>query len=112
MEEPLPSPIQNGSIDNEELIDTEKIPVKDSEMVPEDFPIYGTCKEPPLLEPDVEVQGVQDILKALSEEERNSLPDENMPLRHFRAEKVRYFCLLLHNDRGQLRTSQNEKNSG
>lgn len=40
------------------------------------------------LDPEVEAKGVQAILDGLSEEEKKELVDENMPLRHLRAEKV------------------------
>ncbi|CAB9506381.1 SEC14 cytosolic factor [Seminavis robusta] len=39
------------------------------------------------LEPEVEAQGVKDILEGLTEEEKAALADDEMPLRHFRAEK-------------------------
>lgn len=41
-----------------------------------------------LLDPEVEIKGVRDILAALTDEEKSELADANMPLRHFRAEKV------------------------
>ena len=44
-----------------------------------------SCK----LDPTVENNGVKEILAGLSEAEVAALADENMPLRHFRAEKVR-----------------------
>jgi len=40
-----------------------------------------------LLDPLIEHQGVKDMLAALSKEETAAMPDPNMPLRHFRAEK-------------------------
>jgi hypothetical protein len=44
-----------------------------------------------------EVKGVEEMLKALSEDEKNSLADPHMPLRHFRAEKVttRNYCYCI-----------------
>jgi len=44
--------------------------------------------EPPLLDPQDEERGVEEMLKALTEEERALLADESMAIRHFRAEKV------------------------
>ena len=35
-----------------------------------------------------EILGVREIIKALSDEERNEVPDKGMFIRHFRAEKV------------------------
>lgn len=35
-----------------------------------------------------ETAGVQEMLNALTQEEIDSFPDDHMPLRHFRAEKV------------------------
>jgi hypothetical protein len=35
-----------------------------------------------------EVAGVKEMIAALTQEEIDSFPDEHMPLRHFRAEKV------------------------
>jgi hypothetical protein len=40
-----------------------------------------------LLDPKVELDGVKNILKALSPEEKAQLSDATMPIRHFRAEK-------------------------
>jgi hypothetical protein len=47
--------------------------------------------EPSLLPVAVERQGVADILQALTEAERKQMQafDATMPIRHFRAEKVR-----------------------
>jgi hypothetical protein len=47
--------------------------------------------EPSLLPGSVERQGIADILQALSEAERKQMEafDTTMPIRHFRAEKVR-----------------------
>jgi hypothetical protein len=42
-----------------------------------------------LLDAAVEEQGVADIRQALTEEERNQIPHADMPIRHFRAVKVR-----------------------
>ena len=47
-----------------------------------------TCQ----LDPAVEEQGVKDILAGLSDAEKEALADENMPLRHFRAEKVSVYA--------------------
>jgi hypothetical protein len=44
--------------------------------------------EPNLLDSEVEKKGAKDVLEALTEEEKTALPDPNMPMRHFRAEKV------------------------
>jgi CRAL/TRIO domain len=41
------------------------------------------------LDPAVEDQGVKNILARLSDAEKEALADDEMPLRHFRAEKVR-----------------------
>lgn len=48
-------------------------------------------QEPCLLDPSDEKQGVNDIWEALTQEERDALPDPQMTLRYFRAEKV---CLF------------------
>lgn len=48
----------------------------------------GPVSEPNMFEPEVEAKGVEAILAALTEDETKYLADENMPLRHFRAEKV------------------------
>jgi hypothetical protein len=37
-----------------------------------------------------ETSGVQEMLQALAQEEIDAFADEHMPLRHLRAEKVRY----------------------
>ncbi len=47
-----------------------------------------SCYEKPLLDIDVETKGSKEVLAALTDEEKRHMPDENMPLRHFRAEKV------------------------
>jgi hypothetical protein len=44
-------------------------------------------REPRLLPQHVEDAGVDEIMRALSDAEREALSDANMPLRHFRAEK-------------------------
>lgn len=46
-----------------------------------------SCSEIPLLDVDVETKGSAEVLAALTDEEKQHMPDENMPLRHFRAEK-------------------------
>jgi hypothetical protein len=46
--------------------------------------------EPCLLDREVEEKGVADMLEALSDEEKGQIPHPDMPLRHFRGEKVRY----------------------
>jgi hypothetical protein len=43
--------------------------------------------EPNLLDRSVELQGVKDILKALTRNHKDQLSDPRMPIRHFRAEK-------------------------
>jgi hypothetical protein len=43
--------------------------------------------EPNLLDRSVELQGVKDILKALTRTHKDQLSDPRMPIRHFRAEK-------------------------
>jgi hypothetical protein len=50
----------------------------------------GPVAEATMFDPEVEANGVKDILAALTEEEMKYLSDPNMPLRHFRAEKVRF----------------------
>ena len=40
------------------------------------------------LDPAMEAKGVQAILAQLTEKEQKAMPDQDMPLRHFRAEKV------------------------
>jgi hypothetical protein len=45
--------------------------------------------EEPLLDVQVELKGVRDILAALTADEKAQFPDSTMPIRHFRAEKVR-----------------------
>jgi hypothetical protein len=45
--------------------------------------------EPCLLDPEVEEKGVTDILAALTDKEKAQIPHPDMPLRHFRACKVR-----------------------
>ena len=47
--------------------------------------------EPSLLDPKDEERGVQEMLKALTEEEKAQLADDAMVIRYFRAEKVSYF---------------------
>jgi hypothetical protein len=42
------------------------------------------------LDREVEEKGVADMLEALSDEEKGQIPHPDMPLRHFRGEKVRY----------------------
>jgi hypothetical protein len=45
--------------------------------------------EPCLLDREVEEKGIIDVLAALTAEERKQIPHPDMPLRHFRGEKVR-----------------------
>lgn len=45
--------------------------------------------EPCLLDPEVEEKGVADVLAALTDQEKAQIPHPDMPLRHFRASKVR-----------------------
>ena len=47
--------------------------------------------EPNMFDPEVEAKAVEDILEALTSDEVQQLPDKNMPLRHYRAEKVSQF---------------------
>ena len=49
--------------------------------------VSNTRSEPRMFDPEVEEKGSQAILAALTEEEIKSMPDANMPLRHFRADK-------------------------
>ena len=42
-----------------------------------------------------EREGAELVRKALTPEEQSAMPDDFMPLRHFRAEKVRHTCLFL-----------------
>jgi len=54
----------------------------------ENYVVKNGCgSEPRLLDAEVEDEGVQDILAALTDTEKSQLADANMPLRHFRAEK-------------------------
>lgn len=48
----------------------------------------GPGGEKRLFDADIEDEGALKILSALNQEEAKYLSDENMPLRHFRAEKV------------------------
>ena len=41
------------------------------------------------LDANVEIEGVQAIMEALTADEMKALVDPSMPMRHFRAEKVR-----------------------
>ena len=43
--------------------------------------------EPLLLNREAEIDGVQEIIRSLTEREKSQLPDINMPIRHLRAEK-------------------------
>ncbi len=52
------------------------------------FIMKGPVAEPNMFDPEVEAKGVEEILAALTEDETKFLADQNMPLRHFRAEKV------------------------
>ena len=52
-----------------------------------DMTFKNNSREPALLAPEIEEQGVLKILQALTAEERQAIPDCNMPLRHLRAEK-------------------------
>lgn len=45
--------------------------------------------EPQMLDEEVEKIGIQAMLDALTVEEREEMSDPSMPIRHFRAEKVR-----------------------
>jgi hypothetical protein len=55
----------------------------------------GPAAEPNMFDPEVEAKGVESILAALTEDETASLADKNMPLRHFRAEKVSASIVIL-----------------
>lgn len=46
------------------------------------------------MDPAVEAKGVQAILEQLTDQERTAMPDADMPLRHFRAEKVSLLCVV------------------
>lgn len=58
-------------------------------MEDEFAPAHTYVGETPLLDPKVEQEACQEILAALTEDEKLHLADEHMPLRHLRAEKVR-----------------------
>jgi len=61
--------------------------------LPEDQQLKGSIGpggEKRLFNADIEDEGTKEILSALTQEEASYLSDENMPLRHFRAEKVRF----------------------
>ncbi len=46
-----------------------------------------TSHEPRMFDRDVEEEGCKKIVECLTEDELRAMPDENMPLRHFRADK-------------------------
>ena len=46
-----------------------------------------TSHEPRMFDRDVEEEGCRKIVECLTEDELRAMPDENMPLRHFRADK-------------------------
>ena len=48
---------------------------------------WSENKEPRMFEKDVEEKGCKEIVDALTEEELEAMPDENMPMRHLRADK-------------------------
>lgn len=48
-------------------------------------------RERSLLDAETELQSVKTILQELSEDEKQQMPDPQMVIRHFRAEKVRRF---------------------
>jgi hypothetical protein len=48
---------------------------------------WSINNEPRMFEKKIEENGCQEIVKALTEEELRAMPDENMPMRHFRADK-------------------------
>lgn len=55
-----------------------------SNIMSTETPLKG---EKSLLGEEKEKTGVAEILKALTDDEKDAMPDENMPLRHLRAEK-------------------------
>jgi hypothetical protein len=59
------------------------------DVVVDSTPSKSVGGEPCLLDPEVEEKGVADILAALTDEEKAQIPHPDMPLRHFRASKVR-----------------------
>jgi hypothetical protein len=48
---------------------------------------WSENNEPRMFEKNVEEKGCKEIVEALTEEELEAMPDENMPMRHFRADK-------------------------
>lgn len=48
---------------------------------------WSENNEPRMFEKNVEEKGCKEIVDALTEEELEAMPDENMPMRHFRADK-------------------------
>uniref|UniRef100_A0A7S3PWI4 CRAL-TRIO domain-containing protein n=1 Tax=Chaetoceros debilis TaxID=122233 RepID=A0A7S3PWI4_9STRA len=48
---------------------------------------WSENNEPRMFEKTVEEKGCKEIVEALTEEELEAMPDENMPMRHFRADK-------------------------
>ena len=68
--------------------------------------------EPIMFGEEEERTGVVEILKALTVEDRAQISDPSMPIRHFRAEKVRFilslfpnFCTALMKEPGQYQES-------
>ena len=62
---------------------------KDIQVLGQTKGSIGPGGEIRLFDAVIEDEGVMKIRAALTEEELMALTDENMPLRHFRAEKVR-----------------------
>ena len=85
------------------LIEDENTPAKDEKNSEEVYSIFETNawrgNEKEMFEFNVEKDGCVEIMEALTEDERESLADPNMPLRHLRAEKVfksdKYFCVWI-----------------
>ena len=66
----------------------------------EDEPIQtkgsiGPGGEKRLFDAPIEDEGVMKIRSALDPEELSAMPDDNMPLRHFRAEKVSIYVVSI-----------------
>jgi len=63
------------------------MPAENDDRHGNDCSIDTMSKEKNLLDIEVEKQGVEEMAKAMTEEEIKSMPDRNFFLRHFRAEK-------------------------
>ena len=59
---------------------------------------YVDTKEPRMFDEKTEREGCEQIIDALTDEEKMYMADPNMPMRHFRAEKVcivyRFFAFV------------------